>query len=430
MDNLVNNAKETITNALKAYSDQKSSRTYKIDFRDKETLLEVVTVDPNSLFLNPQNPRLKTQLEDHPDEDTVKKNPFASESQQIVQTLLSNTPKFKKLKEELENLGQQEPGVITRSGLLINGNTRVAALRSLSAEGVDVAVLPIDANDQDYLNLEMTLQMRKLTHQDFTFTNELKLIKKYLAAGHDMESLAKKMAWIKNKKKKFNESQQLIGLVQEIRDLNPENPIPYEIIDEKKEALKNLNESFQALSIDDDIEAERLKWGRITAMLLGINKDRTREVDSEFFEDHVIPRLGGSREGSELVEKFTKVTKNRDGLEDILTDETPGEQLDLRELTRYISREITGPDLSSELDQIHHAINDAAIDEIYKKNKQTKLSEPTELLSQIRNQLNELVDKFGDALLDKSFDRKKFKFSLEKVTKSVERLNKDIEKLD
>ena len=427
MDNLVNNAKETITNALKAYSDQKSSRTYKIDFRDKETLLEIVTVDPNSLFLNPQNPRLKTQLEDHPDEDIVIKNPFSSESQQIVQRLLSNTPKFKKLKEELENLGQQEPGVITRDGLLINGNTRVAALRSLSAEGVDVAVLPIDANDQDYLNLEMSLQMMKLTHQDFTFTNELKLIKKYLAAGHDMERLAKKMAWTRNKKKKFSESLQLIELVQEIRDINPENPIPYEIIDEKKEHLKNLNESYQALLVDDDNEAERLKWGRITAMLLGINKDRTREIDSEFFEDEVMPRLRGSREGSELIERFTKVATPSDGLDDIL--ETPEELLDLKELTRHISREISGTDLPLELEQIYESINDASIDQIYKKNKKTKLSEPTELLSQIKNQLDELVDKFGDALLDKSFDRKRFKFSLEKVTKSVARLNKDIEKL-
>jgi len=131
---------------------------------------------------------------DHPKRSIVEKDPTSSEAQEVLASLLRKTERFNKLKDELKELSQQNPGLISRDGLLINGNTRVVALRDLGVDGVDVAVLPADAMARDFLDLEMSLQMRRLTHQDYTFTNELLLIDKYRNAGHSEKELAKK--WV------------------------------------------------------------------------------------------------------------------------------------------------------------------------------------------------------------------------------------------
>ena len=73
---------------------------------------------------------------------------------------------------ELEEQGQIDPGLITRDGLLVNGNTRAAALLQLShierAKGIKVAVLPPGIGEDDILDLELNLQMVKSLNSKLT----------------------------------------------------------------------------------------------------------------------------------------------------------------------------------------------------------------------------------------------------------------------
>ena len=93
-------------------------------------------------------------------------------------------------------MGQEQPGLITQEGLLVNGNTRVAALRELNIDHVEVAVLTNNVTETDILDMEMSLQVTDLVHQDYTFTNELLLMKRFLDAGNSEKALAKKMGWM------------------------------------------------------------------------------------------------------------------------------------------------------------------------------------------------------------------------------------------
>ena len=102
---------------------------------------------------------------------------------------MARTEKFQSLKQELLDLGQQEPGLITRDGLLVNGNTRCAALMELQKEGkisgatIDVAVLPSSVTSHEITDIEIRLQMVRLTHQDYSFSNSLLMMRKYLNTG-------------------------------------------------------------------------------------------------------------------------------------------------------------------------------------------------------------------------------------------------------
>jgi hypothetical protein len=88
----------------------------------------------------------------------------------------------------------------------------------LSRPGIDVAVLPDDADDAAILDLEMSLQMVQLVHQDYTFTNELLLLDKCKKLNYTDKQIAEKMKWSRGWQKKLDERFQLLKLINEIRD--------------------------------------------------------------------------------------------------------------------------------------------------------------------------------------------------------------------
>ena len=153
---------EAIARALEAYSANGLTRTETIEYRGKSCNLEVVTISPEVPLLNPVNSRLRAQLREHPQNSLVATNPTSPEAQKILAGLLSSTEKFGELKAQLVDYGQQEPGIISREGLLVNGNTRLTAIRELGRQGFDVAVLPADATDDDFFQIEMALQLRNM----------------------------------------------------------------------------------------------------------------------------------------------------------------------------------------------------------------------------------------------------------------------------
>ena len=247
--------RDAIAKSLEVYKNTGQKKTESIEYRGKDTSLEVIRIKPEFLLLNHDNSRLSAQLFDHPKRSIVQQQPTSDEAQKILAELLRSTDQYSRLKEELKEMGQINPGLISRNGLLINGNTRVAALREIGTDGVDVAVLPEDAVASDFLDLEMSLQMRRLTHQDYTFTNSLLLLEKYRKFGHSDKQLAQKMGWIRRSQKKIAEATQLLELVKQIRNLSTP-PISFSVFDGLSQHLKDLNEEYQILALSDLREAE------------------------------------------------------------------------------------------------------------------------------------------------------------------------------
>lgn len=426
--------REMIERTLATYKERGDRKTLSIEYRGVDTALEVIRIHPKYLLLNHDNSRLSAQLMDHPKQSVVAQDPTSSEAQEVLASLLRRTERFKKLKDELKELSQQNPGLISRDGLLINGNTRVVALRDLGVDGVDVAVLPADALAKDFLDLEMSLQMRRLTHQDYTFTNELLLIDKYRKAGHSEKELAKKMGWIRGWKKKVDEASQLLQLVKEIRSLTTP-PLGFEIFDSKSQHLKDLNEEYNNMAQADIEEANKMKWGRVAAMFLGVNKDQTRVIDPDFFEEDVLQRVAENSRVVQVLDSFKKV-KVEDGLDELLGD--PGkakETLDLRSFAKKVVSDLAddqgnvSKDLTPELQDIHNAIRLGAEATITKVKRDKLLLEPADVLQETRISLEGVLSSFSEVSRLKDFDITKFEYELSKVVSCVEELSAEFAKL-
>lgn len=428
--------KEQILKSLSVYHDEQDKglkKTLTVEYRGSSHILPVIRIDPNVLLLNHNNNRLSAQLLDHPEREIVYKNSTSEGAQTVLADLLSKTDEFKNLKDELDQIGQQNPGLITRSGLLVNGNTRVVALRQLGKTGVDVAVLPDDADDAAILDLEMFLQMVHLTHQDYTFTNELLLLEKCKKLGNTPKQIADKMKWSRGWQKKIDEKFQLLKLINEIRALSP-TPLAYQVFDTKSQHLKDLNDEYESLKTHDLAAANRMKWSRVTAMFLGVNKDQTRAIDEDFVDEDVVRRVDGESPSANLLDGFKKVQID-DGLNDILGGAQPvGEKIDTKALAKsVISSRVDDSgfisnDLNPEFEDLRKKMVLSAEDIITKHKRKTLLATPAEELQEIRESLENVVNVFNEVSDQKGFDAKRFEYELNKANKSLNDLLKKFAK--
>jgi hypothetical protein len=421
---------EGIVGALTAYTESQARRTETIEFRGSPISLEVIRVKASLPLLNQDNSRLTAQLMTHEKREMVFDSPTSSESQDVLSELLRRTDKFLDLRRELKELGQQHPGIITRQGVLINGNTRLVAARDNSAEGFDVAVLPIDANSEDCLEIEMSLQLRKLTHQDYTLTNRLLLISRYIERGHTGDELIKHMGWSRGGKKKLEQSQRLLGIVEEVREVS-DVPLDYRFFDDKEQSLKDLDQKYEALAPESLSEARNMKWLRITGMILGVNKDQVRAIDEDFMDNALLKRVENNDAGR-FLERFARVP-GQDSLDDLLGSvDTIESRIDTREVVATLLNSVQdqfGNLDDQKLDDFHElkkAIRTGA-DAIIDDEKQNQLrSQPSERLSEARMRIEEIGDRLPDLFKDPVFDSKKFGFEVKKLQKAVASLSEEL----
>lgn len=410
--------REAIKNSLNDYGSSGKTRTETIEYRGTKRSLEVVTLLPSILLLNHDNSRLSAQLVDHPDRNIVESDPTSDAAQQVLTNLLKNTDDFKELTEELRGLGQQNPGMVSRDGVLINGNTRLVALREIGAAGIDVAVLPEDALPADFLDIEMSLQMMQLTHQDYTFTNQLLLMRRYLERNHTHKELAIKMGWMRNAQKKIDQSSRLLDLINEIRSLK-EGEFRYHYFDSKQQVLKDLDEEYQRLVQSNYQAAEKMKWSRISAILLGVSKDQVRAIDEGFFEDEVATRLDNRPDSAKY---FTPSTK-ADDLDDLLGEQEPG--IDIKKFAVDLIHDVVNPDgtvntdLDDSLQDIATQVRLGADEIITQAKLQSYLAEPSDILRETRLNIDKIVANFGEISTQKGFKPGDFEYELKKVQKSI-----------
>jgi len=114
-------------------------------------------------------------------------DPLGPLAQEAQYNILRAQSGFQDLKQDLDDRAQQEPAVITADGVLINGNRRAAALRSMyvddnrqGAHYIKCLVLPTDATPAELLDLETELQIARNFKEDYGWINEALLIEELL----------------------------------------------------------------------------------------------------------------------------------------------------------------------------------------------------------------------------------------------------------
>lgn len=418
-----------IDNALKAYKDAGDTRTESIIYKGQLRSFEVVRVSLDVPYFNPTNSRLRAQLATHPQAGLVRSDPYASEAQAVIASLLEATDKFDELKAELKSYGQLHPGIISRQGMLVNGNTRLAALRAIGAPGIDVAVLPVDATDSDFFEIEMSLQLVKLVHQDYTFTNRLLLVDSLLARNANEDAAIKAMQWTRQGKQKLQQHQRLLALVEEVRDLASGN-LSYSFFDGKEEMFKDLDRDYQAALVSSPSEAENLKWSRITAMLMKLNKDEVRAIDVDFVDEVLAPRA--SEKVLDLLGKYEKPKSVGDFDELFEAAESTAPGFDLRKLAGDVlstTVEASGGISDAKLDQyqlfggeLKRSARSVIEDEVARKIR----TEPIVYLKEVTQKIEELADKLPELYADDSFDKSKFEFQAKKTQKALIALQNEL----
>ncbi len=124
-------------------------------------------------------------------------------------------PAFLLLKDDLQEHGQTEPGIVTHEGVLINGNTRCAALQELGEEHIRVGVLPEDAGHGDLESIELSLQLRRSHKRDYSFMNFLLALEERVTAGRPTTEI---LSDFRIKQKTFDQSRWILQFVYELID--------------------------------------------------------------------------------------------------------------------------------------------------------------------------------------------------------------------
>ena len=411
--------RETIALELKAYSERGDLRRWDVEFRSDMKPLEVVRVPIDLPLLNHDNSRVRAQVATHPDREKILGDPESSKSQEVLAEMLRNSGDFKELCQQLKDLGQVEPGVITRDGMLVDANTRLVALSDLGVNSIDVAVLPLNATAADYLDVELSIQLRKLITRDYSFTNRLLLVKSLADRFESRDAIFKAMGWQRDGEKRLQAHLRWLDLVEEIRAHADK---PYSFFDDKYELLKNLDDSYQNLLREDPPGAEELKWTRIFSLILGLNKDEIRALSEEFVADHVSSNLPGS-DAEEFFREIQLVTPPDSALQELIgVEHVPSQRFDMKQATKKLIELDEDSDVRG---AIFRGFKSGARAIIEKKVKEEIRTQPLEYLDEIADKVQELVENLPMYFDDEKFDRGKFSFRSKKIVKAM----KDLEQL-
>jgi hypothetical protein len=272
----------------------------RVQWRGKREEMPVIKVELSTVVLNPRSHRIKAQLESDPDARAlVDADPESEQAQEAIKNLLRLTPRFEELKENLRADEQKEPGIATREGLLVNANTRAAALEDLGEKYIEVAVLPPDATLSEIYDLELDLQVAETYQQEYSFTNELLFIEDLITEqNRDEKQVAEQLRWItptkqSTKKKGIEQVRRYVrhlDLIREIQEMSG-GKVPLTDFDDAEQTLREFDASYEALRAKDPKAATRLKYARTLGLLVDLGYERQRMVDEKWVESYFAEAL-------------------------------------------------------------------------------------------------------------------------------------------
>lgn len=189
--------RQQIQMALAEHGKKKDAERRLFQLRGGDETLPVITIPLSVPLLNAKSFRIAPALVDHDDADLVRSDPETPDAQRVVAALVRDAHSLtEELKESLQ-AGQDEPGVITPSGILINANTRCVLMRELLDEGritrnaIRVAVLPDNVGPADLYDLEAVLQKQKDHKDEYNLVSELMMLRTlHVEAGMTEKQIA------------------------------------------------------------------------------------------------------------------------------------------------------------------------------------------------------------------------------------------------
>lgn len=289
------------TRLSQAMSDDGAKIT--IDWRGEPKHLYVISMPLSMLYFNPDTHRIRAQRSLDPARDlSIDEDPWGDTAQKYLHDLLKQRPSnpdqidpdYEALMDELDDAGQREPGIVSPFGILVDGNTRAAALKDLGVQNIKVGVLPDDTSRQDINNVELTLQLRKDRRRDYSYINRLIAIDEELARGRSDLDVARDF---NIKPTTLKRDRWVYSLILDAMDRSKTQDGPgLRLIDfeQHQEKLRELHRDYSKLATHDIDAADRLKQSRLALVLLDYPKTTLRLVEADFYTRYLVGRLPGS----------------------------------------------------------------------------------------------------------------------------------------
>ena len=434
---------------IAAKADQ-SGTTYSVRWQNQQRDLPVITLSLDSVLLNPGSHRIRAHIESHDQRDELERDPFSEAAQEIIEAILSETPGFRALKDNLEENRQLEPGIITHMGVLVNGNTRAVALRRIGEDYIRVGMLPGGATEREIVELEARLQLARDYKQDYTLTNELLFIKEQIDSGSTPEDLAVLLGKAQSRnpkhlKRGVSEIEKCLRMLQHIREVQELSGEAISLIffDQHESALSEADNAYVKIRDSDPDQARRVRDGRIAGVLVGVTYRKLRNWDSDEFltqyaepqfdgDDELQAIVGGSANGEEASDPDFD-----DGL-DILDqyDTSSNGSVDPTDLLSAIARHYgtTNETSVSEgltkgqlYEQIEERLTQAAEEREQDLRDEKRRSTPIKLVGEARQKVTrarQALTRYSHGI---NVDRGKLKYLLRKLSKESKSLADEIE---
>ncbi|MFI5965357.1 hypothetical protein ACIA8J_24720 [Streptomyces asoensis] len=268
--------------------------TVTVDWNGQQIHVDVIDLPLSGLYLNPGTHRIRAQRTHRPAQDrNLDKDPFGEAGQEYLRVLLqarpsnpdARDPDFDKLKDDLRQFGQNDPGLVTRHGVLVNGNTRAVALRELGQQTMRVGVLPPSFTQADVDAVELALQLRQDQRRDYSYINRLLAMEEQAALGRTPEQIAKEF---RIRTATYHQERWILSVIKELNDRSASGGgIALRLVDWEgaQERLKELQRLYVKLESLDRDQAEILKEWRLAAILLDFSKTDVRHIDEVFLDE-------------------------------------------------------------------------------------------------------------------------------------------------
>ena len=204
----------------KIQSDQND--TEKVRIQGKVTKIPIYRLPLDHLYYNVENGRFAKEYLNVKKELKRELNPENSDDAKEIEKMLrdQNTPKTNWLKDNIRSMGQQEAGIITHDGFVINGNRRMSVLNLLVKENPDygfmnVARLPANVEESDIYKIELGKQMAREQKLDYGPINELLKIEHGIESKLTAEQIAVTIGYTKEE---IEDKMARLALIREYLD--------------------------------------------------------------------------------------------------------------------------------------------------------------------------------------------------------------------
>ncbi|MBV2354428.1 hypothetical protein KUM39_08630 [Streptomyces sp. J2-1] len=267
--------------------------TVTVDWNGQQIHVDVIDLPLGGLYLNPGTHRIRAQRSHKPDQDeNLDRDPFGEKGQEYLSALLMarpanpdlRDPDFDKLKDDLQQFGQNDPGLVTHHGVLVNGNTRAVALRKLGQQTMRVGVLPSSFTQADVDAVELALQLRQDQRRDYSYINRLLAMEEQAALGRTPEQIAREF---RIRTATYHQERWILSVIKDLNDRSASGGgIALRLVDWEgaQERLKELQRLYVRLESLDRDQAEILKEWRLAAILMDFSKTDVRHIDEVFLQ--------------------------------------------------------------------------------------------------------------------------------------------------